>query len=405
MSQRKIADVYKFTAIALLSVLLLFIAANAGVYLFETIREKFSPQADPVSEKYGKALELVYPEYTQGEIRELLRETWNLPLVYEPFTQFKEGPVKGKYVNVDPHGFRISKNQGPWPPNPTHLNVFLFGGSTTFGYSVADSDTVASYLQEALSQLNSQKKVSVYNFGRGFYYSTQERILFEQLLQTGIVPHVAIFIDGINENQIPKNGPAHTDELRRFMQRNPVWEIGLVVNRLPLVQIIRRQLIKLRDKQYLSQLKPPDDSAKNRLLKRVLLIVNGYLHNKRMIEAIAHEYGILATFVWQPAPTYRYDKSYHPFYQEGFDVRVLTNTAYDAIWQIEREGAMGNNFLNCSSMQENEKKPLYVDAVHYTAEMSRKFAEKIARMMLERNLLPEEFTGKTTITKDTALKS
>ena len=36
----------------------------------------------------------------------------------------------------------------------------------------------------------------VYNFGRGSYYSSQERILFEQLAVAGHVPDLAVFIDG-----------------------------------------------------------------------------------------------------------------------------------------------------------------------------------------------------------------
>ena len=37
--------------------------------------------------------------------------------------------------------------------------------------------------------------VNVFNFARGYYYSTQEHILFEQLLRAGHVPAVAIFIE------------------------------------------------------------------------------------------------------------------------------------------------------------------------------------------------------------------
>jgi hypothetical protein len=83
-------------------------------------------------------------------IRELLRETWNRGYAYEPFTYFKERPFTGKYVNVDPHGFRVTKEQGPWPPDRNRDFIFLFGGSTSFAYGLPDDQTVASYLQESL---------------------------------------------------------------------------------------------------------------------------------------------------------------------------------------------------------------------------------------------------------------
>src|SRR6185369_12207002 len=100
-------------------------------------------------------------------------------------------------VTVDPAGFRAGRDQRPWPPDPARFNVFVFGGSTTFGYGVADGDTIASQLQPLLARHG--RDVAVYNFGRGYYYSTQERILYEQLLAGGFVPALAVFIDGLND--------------------------------------------------------------------------------------------------------------------------------------------------------------------------------------------------------------
>ena len=70
-----------------------------------------------------------------------------------------------KYINVDENGFRMTKNQGPWLPSPKYFNVFLFGGSTTFGYGIPDHQTIASYLQEFLSIVPLGKEARVYNFG------------------------------------------------------------------------------------------------------------------------------------------------------------------------------------------------------------------------------------------------
>lgn len=56
------------------------------------------------------------------------------------------------------------------------INIFIFGGSTTFSYGVKDEQTVALYLQEFLSN-KLGRDVKVYNFGRIYYYYTQEQIL------------------------------------------------------------------------------------------------------------------------------------------------------------------------------------------------------------------------------------
>src|SRR6185436_14410167 len=46
------------------------------------------------------------------------------------------------------------------------------------------------------------------------YYSSQERILFSNLLATGIVPDVAVFVDGLNEFYRSQDAPQFS---RQFM--------------------------------------------------------------------------------------------------------------------------------------------------------------------------------------------
>jgi hypothetical protein len=67
-------------------------------------------------------------------------------MLYEPYVQFTEQPFRGLYINVAEEGYRLTRNQGPWPPDPENLNIFLFGGSTIFNYGVTDEETVASLL-------------------------------------------------------------------------------------------------------------------------------------------------------------------------------------------------------------------------------------------------------------------
>src|SRR5262245_56086849 len=200
----KFSQAYKVLALHLLNTLLFLTVVNVGLWGVFKIRDGFSP-SNPIfniNRDYSNLslsdLKKVYPDLSKEAIDKLLKETWSRPFVYETFTQFKESPYRGDYVNVDENGFRIGKNQGPWPPSPGNLNIFLFGGSTTFGYGVPDHQTIASYLQQFLSD-KLGREVRVYNFGRGFYYSTQERILLEKLLSSGFHPDLAVFIDGYND--------------------------------------------------------------------------------------------------------------------------------------------------------------------------------------------------------------
>ena len=214
---RKLWYGYRFTAVTLLNILVALVLLNAILSAVFIVWDYLLP--NPVSTKYGhltSTLSAVYEGLSEREIDDLLKETWSRPFIYEPFTQFKERPYRGFYVNVDSNGFRITKNQGPWPPQSRCLNIFLFGGSTTFGYGVPDGQTIASHLQEYLAT-RLDRDVRVYNFGRGYYYSTQERILYEELLASGFVPHMAIFIDGMNDFGHRSNEPLLTDRLREFV--------------------------------------------------------------------------------------------------------------------------------------------------------------------------------------------
>src|SRR6266513_2670043 len=195
MITTKVKNIYSWSALHFFNAFVLFVALNIAIVVASSFSSP-SASGDPVSAKYGESkVATVYPGKSHEVIQDLLRETWSRPFLYEPFTGFKERPYRGNYVNVDEHGFRVSKNQASWPPDPRAFNIFVFGGSTTFGYGVSDVETIPSQLQEILRQTLG-KPVSIFNFGRGFYYSTQERILFEQLLAEGHIPTLAVFIDG-----------------------------------------------------------------------------------------------------------------------------------------------------------------------------------------------------------------
>jgi len=117
----------------------------------------------------------------ERDVRNAMLAEHYQPLIYGDFTHFRERPFAGKYVNVTDIGYRKSLDQGPWPPNPNYFNAFFFGGSTTFGCGLADDQTLPSCVQREFAKY-STKRVCAYNFGVGYYYSTQERLCCEKLL-------------------------------------------------------------------------------------------------------------------------------------------------------------------------------------------------------------------------------
>jgi len=121
-----------------------------------------------------------------------------LGFVYQPWVQFSERPYDGKllHVDTDAYGLPLRRTVNPSGQKAALLRVLVLGGSTTFGYHVSDEHTWPSYLSAVLNeratQLGLAHRIEVMNYGRIFYYSTQEVFLLTQLLKGGQRPSVRI---------------------------------------------------------------------------------------------------------------------------------------------------------------------------------------------------------------------
>lgn len=380
---------YQATAIVLLNTCVLFVLGNLVLFAFLEIRDRSGAGRNPVAEKHGRSwVQTRYPDMNEKDVDALLKETWSLHMTYEPYTQFRERPFSGTWVTVDPHGFRVSRNQGPWPPSREYFNVFVFGGSTTFNYGVANHQTIASHLQEFLSHAGPPKPVRVYNWGRGFYFTSQERILFQKLLVAGVVPDMAIFIDGLNEFYYTGDDPRFS---RRLELMNESWEmlkkIPMVRVFLPPGRVSRGEFGRVWDLVRLIQTEERlpaangeetfnDPAILNRIIRR-------YLHNKRIIGSVSAAYNVKAIFAWQPIPVYgnlaaeTMSLGRHTYAKFGYPLMAIQ----------AREQHLGENFLWCADIDQRSSTPLYVDSVHYSAEMSERVARCITDKINEMRLM------------------
>ena len=290
---------------------------------------------------------------------------------------------RGPYVNISSNGFRMTQGQGPWPPSPDHYNVFVFGGSTTLGFGVADGETVPSRLRECLAR-HFREQVSVYNFGRVAYFSTQERILLEQLLVAKQRPALAIFIDGLNDNIFRDGRPMYADTMSEMFRRvrldnGPTDSLVVHAKSLPMGRLARRIL----DKWVLPATPPPFLLGENPAQE----VVERYMTNKELIESISA--GRSPGCLYLAA---------NPRYQMRGEARLFTRDVgwepikqvYQLLEALSQKGRFGSNFLWCADIQQGAHETLYVDRFHYSAVMSRRFAEAIDRLLIERRLVPAE---------------
>ena len=213
MNFEKVSKAYSTIAVVFFNTVILLVVLNLcalsyGIFDREAMAHPEDPIPDgnpltvyefgPLSSGFDVNRQVHY--YLEDhEILRMMLETWNLLLVCDGGNLWKEEPFNGRFVSVDEAGFRRGDVQGPWPVDDDAFNVFVFGGSTTFGYGVTDNLTIPAALQFYLRESLTTDQINVYNFGRAAYFSVVEAELFEVLLDDGVVPDLAIFIDGLND--------------------------------------------------------------------------------------------------------------------------------------------------------------------------------------------------------------
>lgn len=375
---RRWLDSYKATAVILCNTALLFLALNGLLLLFGWLTAE--PPGQRLVQKYGlDNLRAVHPKLSDGEILQLQEETWGRHLAYEPFTEFKEGGFAGRHLNVSPAGFRLGQEPGVWPPDPQRLNLFVFGGSTTFGYGVADAETLPAQLQVQLRRLAPAKPVSVYNFGRGFFASTQERILFQQLLLQGRRPAIAVFVDGVNDAVFPADESALSLDLDAAVRRKngQAHDLGLL-GRLPLLRPVDRLLTDAsvtRDREQALWTLVNGSGEPPSFGQMTAWVGTRFLTNARLSAAAGREMGVRTLFVWQPCPFYQFDPARFPFKFTAGDHFV--RTAYEHLARRDRK-ELPEHFLWLADGQDAIAGPLYVDAAHYSPAFNAALAGRIA---------------------------
>jgi hypothetical protein len=386
---RKLASSYTVVALVVFNTMVAVLFVNLALAILFHFRGPEPGTADPgfnPSKVYPEAsLAQVYPDFSPAERNQMLYENWSRRFIYDDYVMFKERAFSGKYVNVSSASFRAVKDQAPWPPETDNVNVFVFGGSTTFGYGLPDHQTIPSFLQDALSKRIGQN-VAVYNFGSGWYNSTQERIFFERLLCSGHKPDMVVFIDGLNDSvRVGDDAPFRKQFEAVFDANNGERLLGSMVHQTPFGRLLRG--LKRR-------LQKPEKSVMARLEPEAVRSLKRYLVNKDIIETMCNRYSIKPIFVWQPVPSYKYDLKLHLFAMPAYDPEVwlykMQKFAYEQMAKIARESDLGKSFLWCADLQEDEKECVYVDGHHYTAKFARKLAETIAQMIVARGLVPSQ---------------
>src|SRR5262249_35322618 len=306
--------VYRAIAFLLLNSVIVFIVLNVAACLRERARAEPDPHpaAHRMNSYQRETIDLQgYEGVGPDEVSDVLDDFANLEdggFVYEQWIEFSEPPFDGKRVHVVSPPIGPPERCVPGAREQASKTVFLFGGSTTFGYHAADEWTIAAYLQQEYDRRLSPGRVRVVNLGHGFFYSSQELALLEWLLRAGRVPSSAIFIDGINDPITMTFGldrPVFTERTQmlwrgaQFLDPTP-WSVRSW-SWLPLVRFLdseRRRPALLAGPHGAGALNRTGAGGDGTVAGRRAAEL--YRRNVRSERALCEAYGVACTFVIQP---------------------------------------------------------------------------------------------------------
>ncbi len=308
---------------------------------------------------------------------------------YLPYRIWGPLPRSGKFHNTEatPLGWRrrtINK-LGPDCAGRSAEQIWMFGGSTTYGAGTPDWTTVPSWLSAILND-GGERCVEVTNFGVEGYVSTQELLLLEEALKRGERPARVIFYDGFNDATVgvvdPGDPFAHAgyDRIQRGVENHTRNKLAFLDESyaVKLTQVVIAHFRRKRHGDADSA--PPTDG-------RVAETLANYEANLATARLLGVAYHFQVHAFWQPFLFYG-QKRLHPFEAELVRWRNESNGVGWGSRQAhvyaaaEARAASTGAFVFLGRLFDGVTDALYIDGwMHLSPEGNRLVAAAIARAL------------------------
>lgn len=312
----------------------------------------------------------IYKGLSAADLEDLLYWTWSPGFVYESQLGYREKPRISKYVNVSTEGIRKTGKGADSLKEFTEESIFVFGGSSTFGYGIKDSETIPSYLQNLID-----KNIKVFNFGRGYYYSAQENFLFQSLLDSGIVPKVAIFLDGINERC---ENDIYQHEFGILFEQTQGYSWGLSEFFYPVINLSRKIFNRVIPTQEKSKTLFQYECFK---FEKKIPLSQVFITNLENRGRLCKQMNVHCLSFLQP---------FAGIHGVHLDFRSLNQNQRDAMatgYRYFQSLPISDKIIDISYAISSLKRHGYVDDVHYSPEANELIAKEIFKYMDIKNEL------------------
>jgi len=366
------------------NLLFFFVIANLAISIYweyKTIKkfEKFNPYLELSREALGLNLD---------EARQLYIETWiDRKYQYDQFVEWNEGEqTNKKFVNISQDGRKISNN------NDCKKNFYFYGGSTTFGYNVADNQTFAQYFKNILDKEFPNQNFCVFNHGRAGYASPWETFLFQKHLNQKKIGEndFVFFIDGVNERGISDG--LNTESIKNFINAlsYDYWDIykpisSLFIQSLPYSQLVLRLKQKKRlGSKDLDSIKCPTNTRTVPINSKLTCLsveeVSKTLENFiRIRNSTCKEFKINCYTMLQPFSTIH--GKYFPEYEKSaaIETGILKDRdqEYEKTIEFYESFAKIKGIVDISGALDSAKTLSYIDRSHYSPAANKSIANKI----------------------------
>jgi lysophospholipase L1-like esterase len=311
------------------------------------------------------------------------------PQRYRNYIIWRRAPFKGEFINIDGDGIR-------WTPgavcSANSYKVFIFGGSTMWGTGAPDWGTIPAYLEADLSQLR-EGPICVINFGESAFVSTQGVIELILQLQSGNVPDLVIFYDGVNDVYAAYQSGRSTHQnfnqiAAKFDKSESPPSLVAWIESSNSFRLLKRLADKLR-------LKPQNSTDlvtyKTMGIDTATLsdsVVETYISNYKIVDVLAQKYGFKFLFFWQPVITIG-DKSLTSE-EQGMKRKMdpalieLYKSVYHRVHEVAKKY---ENLYYIAEIFNSVNSEIWIDATHVTPVGNQLIAERISRVINGRDLL------------------
>ncbi len=288
----------------------------------------------------------------------------------------------------DKFGFRMDSNRLAFGEPTKWKLIWMYGGSTAQGLGVRSEETIAATLNKLLARDGSNYRVI--NMGQGGFTSTQELLLFTEVLQSGFKPDMVVCYDGINEQ--PFQGDFLTNGAPEWEKHSSKAGIILDVQGAEsvhsLLPLTLTRLTKIDDfmTSIQNRLHPPNATAP--AADNWEVVVRRHLVSLNMIKAEADHLSVPSFFFFQPVMEYEshYKLRTYSAEEQKNQVPVMNRGEHErheallAPAAADLKASLGAEFFDIyDTFRAHDSENLYADPRHPNGVGNAIVAERIYR--------------------------